>query len=152
LLKTPHTEADLNKGAIVEKNVSNEIERKEKLFDALNRYFEDNDEKLSQIFFEEVYDGLATVSDLSKNHIGFELENGKKLKQIPITPQISELSACDDLMYVLLGRNRGKWWLLDVMSIGSLMNANMSEAHLTFNPQYMGSFSELTEINEADFQ
>lgn len=118
----------------MKRTLMSENTRKEQLFSALNEYLQKSYPQLSQIYLEEVYEGMATVSGLSKNRINLYLENGRKIKDIPIDSQISVLSSRLDLMYVFLGRNRGKWWLLEVVSIGSVIGDNMSEAHVTFNP------------------
>jgi hypothetical protein len=126
----------------------------------MNRTFESEDKRKGQLFslwieylrvvhrqfgeyeFEDVYEGVATVSDLSKNRIGFCLADGRKLRNIPITPQISQRTSRLDHMYIVIGLSNGKWWPLDVISIGSIVgDCNLEGGgkgvHMTFNPEYL---------------
>lgn len=123
----------------------NEDKRKEQLFSAWIEYLRVVHKQMAQFGdreFEDLYEGVATVADLSKNRIGFNLADGRKVRHIPITPQISQRTSHLDHMYIAIGLSNGKWWPLDVISIGSIIgDCNVQGGgkgvHMTFNPLYV---------------
>jgi hypothetical protein len=111
-----------------------EDSRKTKLFEAWNQYLQQTCLELEGEIFDEIYEGSAMVSDISKNRIGFHLKDGRKLRHIPITPEISESSSRLDHAFLTLGRREGSWRVLFVVSIGSIIPGKRGGAHITVNP------------------
>jgi hypothetical protein len=121
--------------------------RKTKLFDAWIEYLRTIHSEFGEVASEEIYEGLATVSDLSRNRIGFHLDDDRKLRHIPIAPAISEQSCRLDTMFVTLGLREGRWWPLDVISIGSVIFGRRNEGHITYNPLYVNGMSNSTSLH-----
>ena len=119
------------------KTFANEDSRKNKLFEAWNKHLQNIHHQFPQNSFNEVYEGIVTVSELSKSYLGVHLDDGRKLLHIQIDPHVSAHSSCLDLIYIVLGKRNEKWWPLEVVSIGSTLGEK--EAHLTFNPQLIDS-------------
>ena len=121
---------------------ASEDKRKTKLFEGWIEYLTKIHFQFEENEFEEIYEGVAVVSDLSKSRIGFHLENGKKIRHIPISQEISCDSSRLDSMYIVLGLKNGKWWPLDVISIGSIIPGKPDIGHITYNPLYMNHMSQ----------
>lgn len=117
----------------MKRTFATEDERKTKLFESWIFYLTAIHRQFVGAF-EEIYEGLVTVSDLSKNRIGFHLEDGRKLRHIPISPDINANTCRLDCMYVVLGRKKDRWWPLDVISIGSIIGSEPEGLHMTINP------------------
>lgn len=119
--------------------------RKNKLFEAWIKYLTAVHEKFKLDNFEEIYEGIATVSEISKNRVGLHLRDERKLRHIPISTEIGNYSCRLDSMYVVLGLLEDRWHVIDVISIGSICGTQLNEVHLTFNPLYVGK-SGLKEV------
>ncbi|MBX3021427.1 MAG: hypothetical protein KF799_07080 [Bdellovibrionales bacterium] len=119
------------------RTLTSEDNRKTVLFDAWIAYLMKVHLEFDDSQIDEIYEGTAVISDLTKNTIGFHLEDGRKLRHVPIDPDISKHSCRLDMMYVILGRRNNRWWPLDVLSIGSTLLGKQSAAHITYNPLYI---------------
>lgn len=109
--------------------------RKTQLFEEWNAYLRDGLPHFAGTGFDEIYEGTAVVSEVSKNFIGLHLNDGRKLRNVPINPGISLQSVCLDVMMIVLGKRGGKWWPLHLVSVGSKISAK--EFHITVNPLLM---------------
>ncbi len=121
---------------------SSEDERKTRAFAAWNEYLDEAPPTSDIQAYDEIYEGMGLVSDLSKFRIGFHLEDGRKLRHIPVSFKISENSARLDYIYIVLGRRKTAWRVLDVISIGTLIPGKGGGAHITVNPLLMNSESQ----------
>ncbi len=92
-----------------------DAERRENLLDA----WYDHTESLAteDRYFEEVFHGYVTVYEDAKKRTIFELEDGRKIKNIPLPDEVRKYSEPEDLLFMALGRSRGKWWPIEVISI-----------------------------------
>ncbi len=112
--------------------------RKEGLFDSWIEYLRNYHSQNIEHGFEEFYEGTAVVSGLSKNRMDLHLDDGRKLRNIPISPAIRRNSARLDMIFIVLGFSQGNWWPLDVISIGSIVGEQIG-AHVTFNPLHLAN-------------
>lgn len=111
---------------------ASEDERKTKLFDAWNSLLFEAWQRDPNEEFEEVYEGPATVSEISKNFIGLHLDDGRKLRDVVVNEPITRQSMRLDVMIIVLGKKQDKWWPLQLMSVGSVISRR--EFHVTINP------------------
>lgn len=118
---------------------ASEDDRKTKLFESWNAHLKKIHEQFSDHNFEQLYEGTATVSELSTNFMGLHLDDGRKLRYISISPEIKEHSSRLDLIYLLIGQRDGRWWPLEVTSIGSVVEYMSGKVHFTFNPELMAN-------------
>ncbi len=114
-----------------------EDQRKTMLFQKWINYLKQLCFRFEGIEFDDIYEGMATVTDLSKSRMGLHLQDGRKIKHVSITPQIGLFSLHLDLMFIVLGLKDGKWWPIDVISIGSIISGKPEGAHITMNPMYV---------------
>jgi hypothetical protein len=121
----------------MERTFATEDDRKTELFKAWIEYLSSLHSPTDDDKFEEIFEGLATVSDLSKNRLGLHLEDGRKLRHIHITPEIGRQSCRLDSMYLALGLRDGQWRALNIISVASLIFGNPQKVHITFNPLYV---------------
>jgi hypothetical protein len=120
----------------MKRTFENEDNRKNLLFEAWNEYSQEILGRPELKFFDEIYEGVGTVSDLSVNRIGFHLEDGRKIRHVQISSLISQHSVRMDQLYMILGRQNEKWWVLEIISMGSCFfekDARM-RLHFTVNP------------------
>ncbi len=122
--------------------------RKDKLFEAWNAYFEKTAPLFSKWEFEESYFGQAIVSELTKNRIGFHLDDGRKIRHIPVDSQVTASSSPLDNVFVVLGQYQKRWWVLDLISIRSLVNVETGQHHLSYNPIYFEAWVNREPIFE----
>jgi hypothetical protein len=132
-----HSVFEFVEDILMNRTFKSEDARKNKLFEAWIAHLTEFHSRFKGDEFDEIYEGIAVVSDLSKNRIGLDLDDGRKIRDVPISPQVSSESCRLDSMYVVLGLKDGKWWTLDVISIGSVLNCKKGGAHVTFNPLYV---------------
>ncbi len=112
-----------------------EDQRKTLLFNAWNSFFENSRlQACTKQHFEEFYEGLAHVTDVTKNSMMVRLEEASTVCRFRITEQISDHSKAEDLIYLVAGRLGGKWLPLDIISVGTLIPGKESGFHLTINP------------------
>ncbi len=123
----------------MKRTFASEDERKNKLFECWITYLKGVHTKTNLEKFDEIYEGLAYISDLSKNRLGLHLDDGRKLRHIPISQEISELSVRLDAVYIILGKISDKWCPLDIISIGSTIELEPAQFHMTLNPLYSGA-------------
>ena len=119
-----------------------EDNRKDNIFAAWLRYSQVLDEKFGVAIgedhlFEEIFEGLADITELTRETISFKLDNGQKIKDLSIPESITQHLCPKDAIYVCLGKTDNEWWLLDIVSVGSFVNAKKGEFHLTLNPIYI---------------
>lgn len=115
--------------------------RKDNLFRGWIEYLRSVHASHSVEDFEEVHQGYVVVRHRSKNRIDFKLDDGSIIRNIHITPAISDYTRKFDHMFVTLGRLGDVWLPLDVLSIGSIVSPETGEVHFSINPLYMpGSF------------
>lgn len=134
----------------MERTLKDEDTRKTKLFEAWMNHFQNTNAEICEMEFEEIYEDMTTISDLTKDRISFHLNDGRKLPPIPITRQISENSYPTDLMFVILGRQKNKWWILDVISVGSMLPGQTHDnIHMSFNPIHVEAMAEFESMNPA---
>ena len=86
-----------------------EDDRKAKLFDAWIHYLSEIHNRLVGCDLDKKYEGAADISRISRQSMDLKLEDGRKLRNIPITPQIFEKSLKCDSMYVILGQHERQW-------------------------------------------
>ncbi len=130
----------------MERTFASEDKRKDQLFKAWNEYLRNVHVRASQIDFEEVYEGSAFVSGVTKNTLSLRLENGQKLRHLGINPEISAHSARLDGVFMTLGLAQGKWWPLNVVSIFSLVNYERGEVHVTLNPVTISAVAQAAKF------
>lgn len=132
------------------KTFEEENSRKDKLFEAwehyLNQFFGTMPD---QIEFDDIYEGMCTVTGLNENTISLELDDGRKLLHISVSQQVAQNSLFDDLVFMTLGRKDGKWYTLKVFSIGSLFGKLSNEIHMSINPTLMAEFSGQDDFTKA---
>lgn len=120
---------------------ASEDKRKTKLFEAWNEYLQTNPLPIERGGkFEELFEGIVKVSDISPNFLNIQLEDECKVEPLPINIKISFHSLRHDEMYMVLGLTKDKkWWPLDITSIGSIFdqNHNNAKVHMTVNPLLM---------------
>ncbi len=121
-----------------------EHSRKDQLFAAWIEYLHQVHAKFEIGRFDEIYEGLATVSDLTPNRMRLNLHEGTKVRDISIQPKISYHTQRQDVVFIVIGLHKGIWWPLDVISIGSFVSSKGDEVHITFNPIYHNAKSNLT--------
>lgn len=117
-----------------------EDKRKTKLFDAWIAYLVETHAgfgDLDDCNFEAKYEGIVDIVRISKKNMDLKLEDGRTLRHISINQKIFETSLKSDSMYVILGLLEGKWRVLDIISIGSIINPKKGEVHFTFNPVHV---------------
>lgn len=132
------------------KTFEEENSRKEKLFEAWQHYLNEFFEAMpDQIGFDDIYEGLGTVTALKENTINLDLEDGRKLFHISVSPKIAQNSRCEDLMFMTLGRKDNKWYALNVISIGSLIGKLNNEIHMSINPKLVGESSQQNDFTKA---
>lgn len=124
------------------RTLASEDTRKAKLFTAWISYLNNLHAQFQDETFEEFYEGMATVSELSKDRIGLRLEDDRTLRHISIVPEISAQSCRLDQIYVVLGRRGAKWWPLDVISIGSVLGGRLDKAHISYNPLHVNMMAQ----------
>jgi hypothetical protein len=120
-----------------------EDDRKTKFFAACIHYLTEFHGPMGDVEYEEIYEGMAAVSQLLVYRIGFKLDDGRTLGDIPISSRISQAARLSDSMYILAGRQKSKWWLLDVISVGSIVDVKSGKIHVTFNPLYVNRTAPL---------
>lgn len=116
------------------KTFETENGRKDSFFEAWNNELIDRADRPDAKALEEIFEGLVTVSDLSRNRFGLRLDDGRKIDHVSLSPEVGRQVYRDDQIYVVLGRKKDKWWILDVISIGSFLGEGKSGFHLTLNP------------------
>ncbi len=132
------------------KTFEEENSRKEKLFEAWQHYLNEVFEAMpDQIGFEDIYEGLGTVTALKENTIFLDLEDGRKLFHISVSQKIVQNSRCEDLMFMTLGRKDSKWYTLNIISIGSLIGKLSNEIHMSINPKLMAESSQQNDFTKA---
>lgn len=131
----------------MQRTLLSENTRKENLFEAWAKYLEKCKIALERKRMIEEFEGLATISNLSKTRMDLNLEDGRKIRGVPITSKISTHTHWEDTMYVIIGRYELEWRVRDVISIGSLLAkaGSQGEFHLTINPDYACACSGLPE-------
>lgn len=130
----------------MKRTFASEDKRKNKLFEAWNGYLQATPISLNQKDnFDELFEGIVTVTDVSANYLSVHLEDESNVHKIPINIKISFHSLRHDEMFMVLGLTKeGKWWPLDVTSIGSAFDHrhNTCNSHVTINPLLMEAFSK----------
>ena len=123
-----------------------EDERKDKLFHYWNKHLDENQVCNCPDQYDEFYEGMAMISEISKNSISLQLDDGTKVRFIFVTPEIKANSRRLDAMYLALGKRDGKWKILDVISIGSILDISTpkAKAHLSMNPLLIQNQSDQT--------
>jgi hypothetical protein len=128
----------------MERTVLSENKRKDSLFEAWIEYLDKTHFELYGQRVIELFEGMASVSELSKTRMTLRLEDGRRIRKIPITPKIATYLFPGDSIYLALGRRELQWRVMDVISIGSLISGSESgEFHFSINPEYI-SKSELS--------
>jgi hypothetical protein len=129
----------------MDRTFATEDDRKTKLFEAWNEHLSATHPKLRTMNFQEIFEGMVTVLGRSKDCLSLQLMDGRKLRKVQITPEISAQSEILDTMFVVLGRRERKWFFLHVLSVGSIIDMTTGKAHLTVNPLLVAGRSERAE-------
>lgn len=119
-----------------------ENDRKEKLFCAWGEYLDQlhlSEDIERPGAFAGLFEGLATISYTSKNSIGLHLDSGKKIRHLPVSPEISKHSRPLDILYIMIAQKGKRWVPIEVVSIGSHLVGTPTEMHVTFNPRMIDS-------------
>lgn len=115
-----------------------ECNRKEKLLDLWNEFLDDYTSKNQNRVLDDLYEGMATVMVISETSISLRLEDNKKRVRIQVRSEISKLTSRGDNIYIVLGRQKGIWFAVDVISIGSVFDRKEGKAHVSFNSKFLG--------------
>jgi hypothetical protein len=124
------------------KSFANEDNRKTKLFYAWNNYLRivrvkfQLETKEAQCF-DEIWEGLSNVANISENSLELTFEDKSKIKNLSVNPQVINLSYKGDTIYLIAGRLGKDWWPLEVVSVGSIINEAQGGFHFTINPELM---------------
>lgn len=114
-----------------------EDERKTKLFDGWNAHLDRFHQDHQGQDFRTTFEGMASVTEVTSERLHLELEDGRRIRGLIITPEVARYTKSGDRLYLVLGWMNQRWWVLNVVSVGSLREVDPAEFHLTFNPLYM---------------
>jgi hypothetical protein len=127
-------------GEVMKKTFASEDKRKDKLWIGWIDLLREIHMRVNTEEMQEFYEGSVTISDFTRDRISFKLSEGRRLvREIFITPQIAATTDISDMMYVILGRQKDKWFILDVISIASFVDKDRGEFHFSMNPLHMGN-------------
>ncbi len=114
--------------------------RKDQLFRAWIEYLTQIHSQFEGIQFDDGYEGLAEVTEISENFINLKLDNKKKIKGLRITSEIKKHLTPEDTLYIVLGRLNGTWWPIHLVSVGTILGEvnGQSQFHMTINPLLTG--------------
>ncbi len=108
--------------------------RKDKLFAAWIGYLTELHTQAITDEFDELIDGVADILKISKDFMELKIEEAGRSFTIPITAEIQAHSLTTDKIFIIVGRKNENWFAVDVISIGSIVDAGGGQVHLTINP------------------
>ena len=106
-------------------------ERKDKLFDALRILTAQNRKALgitdqnNVVYFDQFYRGMATATMLGSKNMVLKLENKDSIQPVTSCHQVKEqLLVGQDNLGLEVGFLHGKWWIMEVFTIATLVGQN----------------------------
>lgn len=117
------------------KTYATEDKRKDKLFKAwIDHLYATYANFGKEEEFDDIYEGLVKIQNMTASSMNIELEDGRKIKGLPITKDIFDNLLKDDTLYMTIGRKKSQWLPLEVTSIASFVNKKNGMFHFSVNP------------------
>lgn len=123
----------------------NEDQRKDRLWLAWNEQLDSNQKNFgetSDFEFESIYEGVIQINKITSHQLVVSLETKEEISNLVMSAQVKKDIKMEDNFYVVMGLHNGKWWPLNVFSIGSIISVAQGKMHFSVNPRMMKTLEQ----------